>query len=484
MTHLPPRLLAGAVTSTVGRVLGTAVSVGTVAIITRSLVSTAGPSEGVAAFGVYATVLAVLAVIAILADGGLYVIFTREASREGADERALLETVWPLRMGGIVLALLVAVGVALLLPYSQGVRIGILVGMWGVVFQLGSQLLMGVFQKRLRLATPATAEAVGRLVQFLLAVIIWQRHGGVLAFLGAFVVGTLVTFLWNLVGAQRLLRFRLWGAFDHPRARRILREAWPLALSLILSMIFFKVDSVMLSLLRPPSDVALYALPYKILESLLFFPAMVGGMILPVFARASTRGPQEVGTPLRSAVDLYLLGALPLAALLFLAAPWVVVLLGGTAFSASAPVLQILSVTLGMLFFGNLFGNAVVAIGEQRRLLRVYALLTVVNVGANLLVIPRFSYIGAAWTTFATELLSVLLTAGILLQRGIPILGTKDTARILLSGAVLLVLLLLPLRPLSAGIIGLSGYCLVLLWTGVLLPRDLLRLIRAQRSHA
>lgn len=480
---LPPRLLTGTVISTVGRTVGTLVSIGTIAVITRSLVATLGPDDGLTAYGAYATVLAYLAIVTILADGGFYLVFTRGAARVGVDEQSLLETVWRLRFLSAVVVLLLGSALAFLLPYSGAIRLGIVIGMWGATCQLLSQLLMGVFQKRLRLATPALAEVVGRLVQFVAVVLVALRGGGVLAFLGAFVGGTFITLIINLAGARRFVPFRLWGSVDRAHARAVLREAWPLAASLVLSVIFFKVDALLLSLLRPPGDVALYALPYKVLESLLFFPAMVGGMLLPVFAQASTADRRQVARPLREAADLFLLGALPASALLFVAAPWIVVLLGGEVFLESAPVLRILAVTLGVLFLGNLFGNAVIAIGEQRRLLRVYAFLTIVNIAANLVVIPRYSYLGAAWTTFGTELLSVLLTAAILLKRQIPVVGTPHTSRILLAASVLVALLFLPLDPLLRVIVAYGGYGLVLVWTGVVLPRSLFHLIRAQRIH-
>lgn len=484
MVRLPPRLVSGTAVSSLGRAVGTLLSIGTIAVITRSLVAAEGTEAGVAAYGIYATVLAYVAVFSILADGGLSLIFTREASRGGADESALFEVAWRLRVVGVLLMLAAAGALAFLLPSARAVRVGILVGMWGTAFQLLTQIFLGIFQKRLRLAIPALAEVAGRFAHFLLAVVVARIGGGVLLFLGAFVAGTAVTFLFTVVGARRFLPFRLRGRFDSVEARRILGAAWPIAASLILSMVFFKIDTVMLSLLRPAGDVALYALPYKVLESLLFFPAMVGGMLLPVFSRASAGRVGGVAEPLRASVTLYLLGALPAASLLFWAAPWIVGVLGGEAFGASAPVLRILAVALGVLFFGNLFGNAVVAIGEQRRLLSIYGLLTVVNVGANLLLIPRYTYLGAAWATVGTEVLSVALAARILARRRIPLSLSPRAWRIVLSGAVLVVLLFLPVAPPLQAAAGVAGFLAAILWTRAVAPRDVLRLLRAQRLHA
>lgn len=484
MAVLPPRLLTGTVVSAAGRVIGTVLSIGTVALITRALIVVAGPEAGVAAYGTYATVLAYSMMFSILADGGLYLVFTREASRRNAEEVALLENAWRLRFLTSAGAYVIAVGVALLLPYSRVVRFGILLAMSGVVCQLGSQLLLGVFQKRLQLLPPALAEISGRVVQFAATALAAATHAGIFAFLVAFVAGTLTTLLWNICGAARLIPFRLHGRWEPLRARFLVREAWPLGLSLVLSMIFFKVDSVLLSLLRPAADVALYALPYKILESLLFFPAMVGGMLLPVFSRALRDGPHGLAQPLRAAVDFFLVSAIPIVALLYFGSPRIIQLLGGPAYLPSVAVLRVLSFALGVLFLGNLFGNAVFALGGQRSLLAVYVFLTIFNVGVNLFVIPRYSYMGAAWTTLATEFLSVVLVGTLLLRRRIPLFRTASTWRIMGSGGLFISLLLVPL-PLALRIpVAFVGYGAALVACGVVLPRDLLALLRAQQNHA
>ncbi len=63
-----------------------------------------------------------------------------------------------------------------------------------------------------------------------------------------------------------------------------------------------------------------------------------------------------------------------------------------------------------LICFGYLSGNLVVVLGLQRRFLR-YALLGLFfNVGLNLLLLPRYGFVAAAWITLATELVVVGLT--------------------------------------------------------------------------
>lgn len=477
MWVLPPRLLSGTVVSAAGRVLGTLLSVITVGVVTRSLAA----SGGVAAYGTYATIFAFLAALAVVADGGLYLVFTKRAAREHPEGEAhILRAVLRLRFLSLGVVLFLLMALLWVLPYPPVVRLGILLGTVGIGSQLVTQLLLGVFQKRLRMLVPAVAEIAGRLSTLLGALLVHWWGGGILAFVGAFVVGALVTLGGNLLAVRRFLPVP--PARSSPSASVIVREAWPMALLLVCWLLVFRADSVILSFLRPPEELGWYALPYKVLESLLFFPAMMGGLLLPAFSKSAIEDQQQFSEALQGATSLFLLLAIPTVAVLFLSAPWVIAVLGGSAFSPSVPVLRILAVALGALFFGNLYGNSAIAIGAQRPLLRAAIALALLNILVNLVVIPSYSFFGAAWTTLGTELLSALTAAAIVWRRVHFTVFSPSNWHIASAGGILFLTSVLPLPLVLRVFVGLSAYAAALWVLGVMTPRRLRALIRAQRA--
>lgn len=480
MSGLPPRALSGAVVSLIGRLLGTACSVVTVGVIARSIVA----GGGVTAYGAYATILAFLSTLAVVADGGLYLVFTRRAAREDdAGEARLLGDVVLLRLLALVVAFCGLAVAVVFLPYPNVVRYGILLGSLGVGSQLLSQLLLGAFQKRLRMTPPAVAEVIGRVVTLLAAVLIAERGGSLLAFVGAFVLGALTTLLWNLAAARRALSpIAFPRAGSGPRLRRLTREAFPLGVLLLSSLVIFRADSLLLSLLRPPQDIAWYALPYKVLESLLFFPAMMGGLLFPALAREGVAGKEQAfRTTLADATSLFFLLALPLTALLFVASPVVIAILGGAPFGPSVGILRILSVALGALFFGNLYGNSALALGEQRRLVLAALTLAFLNLAVNLLVIPVYGGRGAALTTLGTEVLSAGAAAVIVFRRVHVPLFTHRNLSITCAGAALGCALLAPLPVGGRVVLGVAAYGATLSALGILTRAKIVALLRAQR---
>jgi O-antigen/teichoic acid export membrane protein len=84
--------------------------------------------------------------------------------------------------------------------------------------------------------------------------------------------------------------------------------------------------------------------------------------------------------------------------------------IGGGGFSEAALVLRILVFALAFIFFGNFFNSVLIAGNLQKRLMLVLGFAAVTNIGLNLVLIPRFSYYGAAGVSVLTEFIVVAIT--------------------------------------------------------------------------
>jgi len=72
--------------------------------------------------------------------------------------------------------------------------------------------------------------------------------------------------------------------------------------------------------------------------------------------------------------------------------------------------LRILSLAIFLSYFNHLTGFTIVALGKQRLYFSVALAALAFNVLLNLLVIPKFSYYGAAGVTILTETLIFFIT--------------------------------------------------------------------------
>lgn len=381
------------------RIIGLALSLVTLGFLTRYL--------GSSGFGQYSTVLAFLYIFVVLADFGLYSICVREISRPQADEKKIVSNAFTIRLVLGLSFFVLAPLVGLLFPYNLDIKMGILIGAFGFWMMSNHQVLMGVFQKYLKMGRAALAELAGRLVHLGLVVFFVQQQLGFLYLIGALVGGAVVNFVLVFLLTQKYVTIRL--DFDFVFWKKLLKESLPLGMASILTMIYFKLDTVMLSLFKPQADVGIYSLAYRILESLIFFSAMFVGLIMPLMSRYAVLDKAKFKKITQKTLDILLIFVVPLVIVTFFLSDKIIVLISGQQFILSAGVLNILIIATGVIYLAVLFSNMIISIKQQKILVYLYGLGALINVVANLIFIPKYSYYGAAATTLFTEIVVTAL---------------------------------------------------------------------------
>ena len=79
-------------------------------------------------------------------------------------------------------------------------------------------------------------------------------------------------------------------------------------------------------------------------------------------------------------------------------------LIGGKEFLVAGAPMQALFIATGIIFFGNIFGRAVIALDLQKKAVFADLFGIVFNVVLNLFIFPKFTYMGAAWSEVVTDL--------------------------------------------------------------------------------
>ena len=405
-----------------------------VGLLTRSL--------GPAGYGYYNLIFAYLYIFTSVADLGLYTVLVREVSKvDAGKEKLIAGRIFTLRLVFAVSILVLADLLVLFFPYPPLVKWGIVIASLFSLFSSLTQVLMGVFQKYLRLYLVSVADIIARACQLVLLAVIIYLKAGLLSFVWAVVLSEAVHFLITLVFSRSLVKIKL--SADLVYWKQILKTAFPIAVSLIFVLIYFKLDTVLLSLMKPAYDVGVYSVAYKILEVAIFLPAVYIGLVMPLLSRHAFGNRAEFVKTFRSAFNTISIFALPLAAYLAVLSDKIVRLVGGGGFIASGPVLKILSVAILMIFFGNLGGNAIVALNLQKKGMWIYLAGAVFNVAANLILIPRYSYFAAAWITVATEILITFWMFRLIKKEA----GAATDKTVIFKAAIATVIMLVIMRP-------------------------------------
>lgn len=397
----------------IGKVITTLISLVLVAALTRYL--------GVAGYGQYTTIFAYVAFFGVLADFGFFWILVREIAKPNADVNRATSNVLTLRIViGIIFYGLAAL-VALFIPQYADFRAGIAVTALASLFLALNSTYIGVFQNKLRMDKAALTDVIGRAIILCLTLYLIKLGLGLNAILWAYAIGNIINFFMSAILGQVYVNFRL--TFDFPYWKELFWQALPMGIVLILSVIYFKIDTVMLSLLKTSTDVGIYGPPYKVLEIVLLLPVMFMGNVFPIITKYLYDKDERLTHALQKSFDFLIILGFPIIMGVIFTAPRIIKIVAGSEFlvthtippfmglpSTSPSALQILIIAAGLSFLTSLFGYLIIALGKQAKLIAPYIFLVFFNIGINLILIPKYSYMGAAVSTVLTEFLVLLFS--------------------------------------------------------------------------
>lgn len=406
----------------IGKVLNTIIGLFSVAIITRYL--------GVSGYGEYTTIFAYVMFFNVISDFGFFWIIVREIARGQKNAEKIIHNVGTIRLIFAALVTLAALVLVFFLPYPQTVRFAIILVAFSMLWMGQNGVYLALFQSKLRMDLPVIAEFVSRALGLGLVFLAAKFGYGLFWIVAAAVFGTFINYLINMIFSFRYVRFGY--KFDRVFVRSIFLETLPLGVVTILGLIYFKIDTVILSLLKTSTDVGIYGAPYKILEILIAMPAMFVGSVFPALSEAfATQNQERVKVLLRKSFNILSMGSFGVIAGVFALAPNIIEFVAGPEYLSTSTielfkhaissdtVLQILIFAVGCSFWSSLFISSIITFGKQKELLKPYAFLMVFNVVANLILIPRYSYVAAASVTVVTEMI-ILIYSWIILKKIVP----------------------------------------------------------------
>ncbi|MDA2922495.1 flippase [Patescibacteria group bacterium AH-259-L07] len=356
-------------------------------------------------FGQFTTVMAYLQVFAIFSDMGLYMIFITMLSQKTEDETQLVGNFFTFRIIASIVVLLIGMVIAYFIPqYTYVIKLGIAVTALSFLFGSLIQLFTGFFQKKLKMTYVVYAEVIGRVCLVGLIIgIIWLKLG-LLSILSAVVISGFIIFLLLFMFVYKFIPVSL--QFDLSLWRTILKKTWPVGLSIILTTIYFKGDTIILSLFRPFEEVGIYGAAYRILEALIMFPPIFMGLVLAPLAHAwAKKDMSRFKRIYQKSFDFFIILILPLVVgTLFLAKP-LMILIAGNEFAISAGPLKVLVFATAFIFLGSLTTYTIIALEKQKIMLKFYIVAAMIALVGYLIFIPKYSYWGAAYMTIIAEFL-------------------------------------------------------------------------------
>jgi O-antigen/teichoic acid export membrane protein len=395
-------------TNTISQLIGKAIGAGATFAISLLLAR----QFGVEGYGDFVKISTYVAFFFLIADFGLNAIYLQRQK-----ETQALPALLAARLTGGFFLIFLSLAILAFLPsgetqgYTNIVNLGIILFSPAILFQGLITTANGVFQKHLRYDISTVALAAGSIVSvgtvfILLRFSIGPAITGPLALLA----GSVITCAVALVGVKKLGE-SLTISFSPKEITPLFLRALPLGLTLLFTLIYGHVDSVILTLTRNTTEVGIYGLAYKVFELFLVFPTFFMNSVYPMMLK--TNGPQLVTLFKKSFVFLFAASCC-LSVIAWVGAPLIVYIQEG--FMLSVLPLRVLSISLPLFFISALIMWTLIALKKQTLLVFIYGGAMILNIATNIWLIPMYGYMAAAWITVLSEGL-VLLISGLFLLR-------------------------------------------------------------------
>lgn len=399
---LAKKVAHNAIIQIAGKIVSTILGLLALAFITRYL--------GRSGFGEYTTVLTFLAFFAGMADFGLTLVTVQMISHHKTDELDILNNLFGFRLVSILIFLLLAPITIFFFPYSAAVKIGVIIALASFIFPALNQIIIGLLQKRLSMSRNAISEVISRLILIIGIILTKFLDGGLNGILWASVVSAAAGFVSHYLLATKFAVLK--PAFNWRIWKIIFAKSWPLAITIVLNLIYLRADTLFLSIFRGSDEVGLYGATYRIIDVLTTIPFMFAGLILPILTTAwSDKEHARFQRVLQKSFDLMAVFAFPLiVGAQFLGRP-IMTAVAGAAFTESGSILQILIFAVAAIFMGTMFSHAVIALDRQKKMIGYYIFISLSSLLAYLILIPKFSYFGAAAVTIYSETMIAIFSA-------------------------------------------------------------------------
>ena len=423
----PRKIAFNVIIASISKVLNTLVALAGLMMLTRYL----GPDK----FGLYITALAFSSLFSAIGDWGLYQTTTRNVSRPNAKEKSIIGNVMALRITISIFMAITLPFVIYFLPYTDELKLALLLILLSYIFYSFYQVLIGLFQKRLVMYKVTIAELIGKIIQIFIIFLGIHFNLGFKFIIAGITVSMFSNFIIVYLLSRKFIRFKL--NFNISKWKNFLKESWPIGLSVIVTFIYFKADALLLKSLSTNEAVGIYGAAYKVLENITFFPGMIMGLLMPMMSFYLLKDKKKFRTIVNENFKLFVILVIPLAIATLFFAENIIAIIAGPEYIASVTVLRIVIFSLVFIFFGMLFGNILVAAKLQKQQLIALSICATFNITANVIFIPKYSYLATSYVSVITEFLVVILSAFIVYKNLHFIPKVKNLGFIVLAGLIM-----------------------------------------------
>ncbi|OGE26568.1 hypothetical protein A3B42_01235 [Candidatus Daviesbacteria bacterium RIFCSPLOWO2_01_FULL_38_10] len=365
-------------------------------------------SLGVEDFGLYSVALAYYSLFAAFADFGFSRFLIREIAKGSIKIAEVFSNISILRL--TITSLLFAVFSLVLYIFDPDkFRVGLsLLAILTVLPASVAQTADSIFIAVQKMKLSALSLVVLNVATTLAGIFLLNSGFGTTGAVVALIVGQVA----YLVVTLALLKFQKMALLSFIKTKvliKVIKGALPYGLLAILGLIYFRIDTLLLSYMRGNFETGIYSAGYKFLEALVFIPSSLAIVLFPTLAKLHDHDLTKIKLLFSQSVKtMVFLSALVFLAYNLILPPLIRFFL--PSYLPAIEVIRILSLTVPFMFIYVPASQILLSTDKYLKQVILISLLPLLfNIILNLIFIPRFGFLAASWITVASDILSTAL---------------------------------------------------------------------------
>ena len=354
-------------------------------------------------FGKYSFAISFTTLLITFFSFGINNLIIREIARNKERTNEYLTNVLLIKIPLCILAFIFTIIVINILNYPPDTVYAVyLFGIYMILTSFGTTF-RSIFQAYEKMEYDAILTIIEKLLLVILVLfVVFSGHGlielaYIYIFTGIMSVMLSATIVFIKISKPRLrINLSLW--------KSLLIESIPFGLNALFAILFFKIDIVMISILKNDAMVGIYSAAYNPLLALGIIPSVFIAAIYPVMSRLFISSPDSLDVITERSSKYMAIIGFPVAIGCFVLADRFIELFYVDQFSASIAAFQILAFFIPLRWISSITGTFLTSTNRQGFRTLGVGLGALINIILNAVMIPSMGYIGACVATVLSEI--------------------------------------------------------------------------------
>lgn len=350
-------------------------------------------------FGALNYAFSIVLIFTTLSRFGLDSILVRELACNPQQKNELMGTAFRLILLASLVCEIIIVSIVELFNFTSDIKLLILVISVGISFQ-SFYVIDYYYQSQRIYGFSARAKIAGLVVSSTIKIIMVASEAELLMFAVGYALDQVLTCVFLLLTYSNNYQSLRSLKFNVDVFVGLLKSTWPMLITAVSTILYMRVDQIMIMHILGEQQVGLYSAAIKIYEGWIIFLFVLCTSFLPIMTKQNKNNPNKYESGVISLFTIVIWSSIIVALLISLYSKIAIHYIFGDSYMESTGALKVLmwaSIFTGM---GYVTSRHLIVRKLEIKIVYRTVIALGLNVVFNYLLIPKYGIIGAAASTF------------------------------------------------------------------------------------